>query len=204
MLKKKLTLCTIITLLALLMLVPSLYAQEIKVDFDNFKTVSGSWKTVNGGYQNIDISSGNSNAYMELAQEGTELIYEWTITFADTTLGYGPCAGMHFLADDATMNQRGNSYCVFQDKTHIRVYKPVKSNQSSLGKIIDFPAPAMVGDTHTYKVEINTKTGDMKFFRDGKLIGQYKDSAPYTSGKYISLRTGGTVATFKDIKVTVK
>jgi hypothetical protein len=204
MFKSRLMVCLTVTLLVLLTMVPSLYAEEIKVDFDKFKAHAGAWQVVDGGYKNTDTRSSNGNAYMELSQKGTELTYEWTVTFGNTTVGFGPAAGLYFLCSEATSAQRGNAYGIFQDGTHIRVYKPRAVEPGNLGKVTQFEAPTKVGETHTYKVEVNTKTGLFKFFRDGKLLGEYKDSAPYTTGKYISFRTGGTEATFKDVKVVMK
>lgn len=204
MLKNRLTLCALVTLLAVLFLVPNIHAEEVKVDFTKFKPAVGVWKVVDGGYQTADMGSNNGNAYMELKQEGTELIYEWTIEYADADIAkfrMAPAAGMHILCSEGPSNTRGNSYCIFQDSDFIRVYK---STPTSLPKVTEFPAKAAKGETHTYRVEVNTKNGLLKFFRDGKELGQYRDLMSIKNGKYISLRTNYTNAIFKDIKITMK
>ncbi len=109
---------------------------------------------------------------------------------------------MHILANEATSNNRGNSYLVFQDKEFIRLYRAAGG---SLVKVNDYSTPVVsAGDGFTYKVVFNTKTGLMEIFRDGKLVGTYTDSAPFQSGSYISLRTNGTAADFSGISVTQK
>jgi hypothetical protein len=163
--------------------------------------VVGEWKVVDGGYQNTDMEPVNSNAYMELKQEGDEFIYEWTVEYLETTFGAGPAAGMQILCSDGKAEERGNSYLVFQDKACLRVYK---SQNNVLGKAADLPCITEVGKTYTYRVVYTPKKGFMEFFRDGEKVGVYRDiNSPIKSGQYISLRTNGTNAIFKDVKVTI-
>jgi len=204
MLKNRLMLCALVTLFIVLFLVSSIYAEEVKVDFTKFKPVTGVWKVVDGGYQTADMGSNNGNAYMELKQEGTELIYEWTIEYVDanfSAFSMAPAAGIHILCSEGASDTRGNSYCIFQDSNFIRVYK---STPTGLSKVTEFIANAAKGETHTYRVEVNIKNGLLKFFRDGKEVGQYKDLVPIESGRYLSLRTNYTNAIFKDIEITMK
>lgn len=161
------------------------------------------WITVVGGWEaqwvNYDGTSVNTNAYAEVEQEGPRLIYEWTVRYDATTFRLGPAAGIHFLADSGTDDNRGNSYLVFQDSEFIRVYK---AGSGRLTKMIDFPATVAVGETHTYRVEFNTESGELTVYRNMEEIGSWTDPSPLKSGKYISLRTNGTNAVFSNVLVT--
>jgi hypothetical protein len=191
----------LITLIVIFGLASISYAEEYKADFSKWKQVSGKWKVVDGGYENSDVALGNTNSYVELKQEGTELVYEWTIELGKTTFEWGPAAGMHILCSEATSSNRGKSYLIFQDDRAVRVYK---ADGSSLPEVLTINQSSKVGETYKYKVEFNTKTGVMKVFRDGKEIGQWRDLMPIKSGNFISARTNGTFATYKDVTVTMK
>lgn len=191
----------LITLIVIIGLASISYAEEYKADFSKWKSVSGKWKVLDGGYENSDVVLGNTNSYMELKQEGTEFVYEWTIELGKTTFEWGPAVGMHILCSEATSPNRGKSYLIFQDDRAVRVYK---ADGNSLPEVLTINLSSKVGETHTYKVEFNTKTGLMKVFRDGKEIGQWRDLMPIKSGNFISARTNGTFATYKDVTVTMK
>jgi hypothetical protein len=182
-------------------LVPSL-AFAAEIGSDQWKSQVGTWSFSDTAIKNTDTGSSNTNAYAAVAQSGEILTYEWTVKFVSTTFSMGPAAGMHILADDATASNRGNSYLVFQDQNFIRLYRAAAG---SLPKVGDLATPAVsAGDTFSYKVVFNTRTGLMEIFRNNELMGTYTDSAPFKSGSHISLRTNGTVAEFSQIKVTQK
>jgi|LSQX01.1.fsa_nt_gb hypothetical protein len=190
----------VLQILMITCLLVSAQALAAEIKPDEFKSVVGTWSVEGDVIKNTDLSSANTNAYASVAQSGEVLTYEWTVKFNSTTFSLGPAAGMHILANEATSNNRGNSYLVFQDKEFIRLYR---ASGGSLPKVNDYATPVVsVGDKLTYKVVFNTKTGLMQIYRDGELIGTYTDPAPFKSGSYISLRTNGTAAEFSNIKVT--
>lgn len=166
------------------------------VELTDWTPVTGQWEV---HIVNTDESSANTNAYVEVVQDGTTMTYEWTVQFESTTFSLGPAAGVHIMADSATDAVRGNSYLVFQDADYIRLYK---ASFGSLSKVSEFPVQVSLGEKHAYSVEFNSDTGVMKIQRNGDLIGEWTDSSPLTNGKYISLRTNGTNAVFSGVKVT--
>ncbi len=183
----------------LVMLVSSSVAFAATISPGQWIVYSGDWRIEDGSIISESPSNTNTNAYMELAQIGPIMTYEWTIKFGETSVDFGPAAGMHFLGNDATNSFRGVSYCVFQDRTFIRLYR---TTGSALGKVGDFPTPEVsVGDVHSYKVTFDTNTGVLTIYRDGELIGSWTDSDPLT-GNIVSLRAGGTVAEFSDVRIT--
>jgi hypothetical protein len=176
-------------------------AAEVKVGVNDWTPVAGTWAVSSNGYKNTDTTSNNTIASAAVNQSGTEVTVEWTTVFGETSFAMGPAAGMHIMASEGSSVLRGASYLVFQDQTFIRIYKA----SGSLVKTGDLATPVVEpGQTFTYKVVFNTKTGLMTVYRDGKEMGAYLDPSPIQSGSYISLRTNGTVAEFKDVTVTVK
>jgi hypothetical protein len=163
--------------------------------------VVGAWEISGNAYKNTDTTSNNTIASAAVEQSGKEITIQWTCTFGPTDFSMGPAAGVHFLASEADSPLRGVSYLVFQDQNFIRLYKAF----GSLMKTGDLPTPPVEpGQTFTYKVVFNTETGLMTVYRDGQEMGAYLDASPIQSGGYISLRTNGSVAEFKDVSVSVK
>ncbi len=193
------SLVVLVALVLTLLLATALVAGQEPVALSKWTAVTGNWSVQNGTYVNTDNANSNTNAYAEVAQNGTIVTVEWTVEFKGHTFSSGPAAGMHILSDDISTVQRGNSYLIFQDSGFIRLYRAAGT---SLPKAGDFPAAVKDGDVFTYKVVFNTKTGEMKIYRNNTLVGEWVDPAPYKNGKYISLRTNGTIAAFKDVKVT--
>lgn len=160
---------------------------------------SGNWRIDGDTIISESPENTNTNAYMELFQVGPVMTYEWTVKFGETTVAFGPAAGMHFLGNNATNSYRGVSYCVFQDNNFIRLYR---TTGSALGKVGDFPTPEVrVGDVHSYKVTFDTRTGVLTIYRNGELIGSWTDPNPLT-GNVVSLRAGGSVAEFSNVRIT--
>lgn len=191
----------VLTLTVMLSACGAYAANTVIIPIEAWESVVGDWKAIDGALVNSDGVAGNTNAFAEVEQEGKILTYEWTVDFKDTTFSLGPAAGLHILSDDAKEAQRGNSYLIFQDKAFIRLYK---SSGGRLAKVSEFPVVAALGETHKYRVEFNTSSGVMKIFRDGAEVGTWTDSSPLKSGRYVSVRTNGTIAMFRDIAVTCK
>lgn len=177
-------------------------AAEVNVAPNAFQAAAGTWVPSATTITNTDTSSNNTNAYAPIEQKGTEITFEWTITFKETLFSSGPAAGMHILCSEGPSTTRGTSYLVFQDKSFVRIYK------TSGGKLLkngDFPTTDLTpGETHTYKAVYSTQSGVLTVYRDGQSVGTFTDAAPIQNGEFVSLRTNGSVAEFKAIKVTSK
>jgi hypothetical protein len=188
-----------LSLALLVVLVSSSVAFAANIAPGQWIVSSGEWRIDGDTIISESPSNTNTNAYMQLAQIGPMMTYEWTVKFGETTVAFGPAAGMHFLGNDATNAFRGISYCVFQDKTFIRLYR---TTGSALGKVGDFPTPEVsVGDVHSYKVTFDTTTGLLTIYRNGELVGSWTDKEPLT-GNVVSLRAGGSVAEFSNVRIT--
>lgn len=152
---------------------------------------SGTWAMNSGGYRQSGTGS-NTNAYRSQTQNQL-LIYQWQATFTS-----GTNAGLYLYASTPTGTHRGNSYRIWQDATHVRVYESA-NNAATLRA--SFAAPNLAGQTHSYQVSYDPLTGKLQVWRDNAFLGSWTDATPLPSGGYLSLRTDGSNVLFDDLVV---
>ncbi len=152
---------------------------------------SGTWAVSGGGYRQ-SAATNNTNASRYTAQSGP-LYTRWVATY---TSGTG--AGLYLFASTATGAERGNSYRIWQDATHVRIYESA-NNAATLRA--SFAAPNATGQTHSYQVIYDPLTGKLQVWRDNAFLGSWTDTTPLTSGSYLSLRTDRADVLFDDLVV---
>ncbi len=143
-------------------------------------------------YQQSATTS-NTNAYRATPQSGP-LYYRWVATYTS-----GVSAGLYLFASTGTGTERGNSYRIWQDATHVRIYKSV-NNAATLRA--SFAAPNVAGQTHSYQVIYDPLTGKLQAWCDNAFLGSWTDTTPLTSGSYLSLRTDSADVRFDDLVVS--
>lgn len=163
------------------------------------------WKVTEAGLSNDSTDSNNTNIYTILDQKGDVLTYNWTITFGETTSATsGPMAGMHILGNNPEDGYRGSSLMVWQDQNYLRIYNSVDGKVPS-GYRLDIPGVTVApGETHSYRVIVNGKTGEVTVYRDEQLLQTWMPMAPITSGNVVSVRTNHTLATLKAFSFSAK
>lgn len=159
----------------------------------------GTWTVQSGKLHQTDEAVYNSNIYTSLTQDANSIwLYQWKTSMTGTPGNRR--SGIHFFADDATSDCRGNSYFVYfriaQNKAQI--YK-VENDQYYLKTDDDCVLDADV--EYDFKIMYNPANGLIEAYVDDQLVSSWTDSSPYTSGQYLSLRTGSCVATYDDIRV---
>ncbi|MFZ1596434.1 MAG: hypothetical protein WAW26_11295, partial [Anaerolineae bacterium] len=87
------------------------------------------------------------------------------------------------MATAATGAERGNSYRVWQDAIHVRIYENA-SNSYLL--VASFPVSNAAGQTHSYQVIYDPLTGKVQVWRDNVYLGSWTDTTPLLSGSYLS------------------
>lgn len=176
----------------------------------NFNKTDGKevdWVPVNGEWDidgefmvGYDLADGNTNIWQELAQYGDgKFIYEYKITYDASGGQYAPAAGLHFMASDGDLPQRGNSYMVFQDLNEMQLYRCEGGGIS--GVVLTKMNPAVVGMTHVVRVEYETEIGRITVYLDDALVIEWFDELPIYDGDFISLRTNQTAASYDYVKV---
>ncbi|MFZ1599470.1 MAG: RHS repeat-associated core domain-containing protein [Anaerolineae bacterium] len=153
---------------------------------------SGTWAVTSGGYRQSATSS-NTNANLAFGQTAA-LNYEWTATYTS-----GTSAGLYLFASAASGAERGNSYRIWQDATHVRIYENA-GNVATLR--VSFAAANAAGQTHSYKVSYDPLTGRFDLWRNGGSLGAWTDTTAVKSGSFVSLRTDGANVLFDNLTFT--
>ncbi len=165
----------------------------------DWTTSTGTWNT-NGGYlEQSDEAEGNSNIYASLNQSNNnQFLYHWSGNIDGT--GTNKRAGFHFMCDDATLPNRGNSYFVWfrTDNNKIQIYKVV-NDVFSLE--VDQPYTLNDGQWYDFKVVYDKTTGEIAVWVDNVMSANWVDPSPYTAGNAISFRSGESYYLVNNLKV---
>ncbi|CAF3326961.1 unnamed protein product [Rotaria sp. Silwood2] len=168
----------------------------------------GTWSNVVGQLIQTDETLSNTNIYAAVTQIAAEVyLYEWTAVLDG--VGGNRRAGLHFMCDNPTWPNRGNSYFVWfrADQDNMQIYKTSGATSATnvFGSVLyQVPLDVQVGVPYNYKVIYNPATGTITVFRDDIYIGQWTDPSPLTTGNSISCRTGNSKIAYDDIRVYKK
>ncbi len=160
--------------------------------------VSGTWNLIGGYLDQSDESNGNTNIYATLNQDNHN---EWFYHYAMKINGSGTNkrAGFHFMCDDATQTNRGNSYFVWfrTDNNKIQIYKVINDVFT-----LELDQPFTLNDNQWYDVKIaySKTSGDIDVWVDNTLGATWNDVSPYTSGNAISFRSGESYYQVNNLK----
>jgi len=161
---------------------------------------SGTWAINNAHLQQSDEGLTNPNIYASVSQTaGYTYLYHFQGNLSGT--GTNRRFGMFFYCSDATLSYRGDAYMVYfrADDDRYQLYKCTGNVIS--GTIVDNPVTINPNTWYDYKVTYNPSTGVINAYVNNVLCGTYTDSSPLQNGNAISLRTGGCIGIYDDIKV---
>lgn len=165
----------------------------------------GTWSISAGHLLQSDETNTNTNIYASLNQEsGNIYLYHWQQKISGS--GTNRRSGMHFFCSDATQTGRDDSYMVYlrADNNTVQLYKYIDNSYSAGGGwYVTGNYTIDPGIWYDVKIVFNTATGEILCYIDGNLAVSTVDSAPFTSGNYISLRTGECTTEYDDLKVYV-
>ncbi len=160
---------------------------------------SGNWNITGNNLVQSDEANTNSNIYAPLTQNlSNRYLYHWQGKIEGA--GTNRRAGFHFFCDDGSLTNRGNSYFVWfrVDNSKLQFYKVV-NDVFSLESEVTFTFNA--AQWYDYKVIYDRTTGKTDVYVDNVKIGTWTDPSPYSTGSYISFRSGDCKYTVNDLKV---
>lgn len=170
---------------------------------EEWSLVRGSWKETDGTLVQQDEANANTNVAISLLQQNDgKYLYQFKFKILDN--GENRRVGLHFFADDQESANRGNSYLVVlrgNDKTadQLEMYR-VEEDQ--LQQVATRPIDIKPNQWADIKLIFSPATGVVNVYLNNAVVLYWKDDkAPFSSGKGISLRTGGTRAAFDDVRV---
>lgn len=165
----------------------------------DWTAASGVWNITGSNLVQSDEANTNSNIYAPLTQNlSNRYLYHWQGKIEGA--GNNRRAGFHFFCDDGNLTNRGNSYFVWfrVDNAKLQFYKVV-NDVFSLESEVAFTFNA--AQWYDYKVIYDRTTGKTDVYVDNVKIGTWTDTSPYSTGSYISFRSGDCKYTVNDLKV---
>lgn len=174
--------------------------------FDNFDVLANTWvqesgtfSVNNGRLLSNDITSSNTNIYMNLNQsQDSDYLYSWTQRF----IGNSPNqrGGIHFMCSNPSLTNRGDSYFVYlrEENDKVQIYS-VNNDVYTLQTNDDFTINNL--EDYHVKVTFSSSTGWIRVFVNGLLASEWQDPSPLQSGNSVSFRTANAEIEFDNFRV---
>lgn len=160
---------------------------------------SGIWAVTGAYLTQTDEVNSNTNLFAAYNQNNSnKFLYHFKARLSGT--GTNKRAGFHYMSDDATQTNRGNSYFVWfrQDNSKLQFYKVV-NNVFTLEKEVAITFNA--NQWYDYKIVYDKITGITEVYIADKFVALWQDVTPLTVGNYVSLRSGNCVYDVDDIRL---
>jgi PKD repeat protein/N-acetyl-anhydromuramyl-L-alanine amidase AmpD len=165
----------------------------------DWTSATGSWTIASGYLNQSDEVSTNTNLYASLNQDVHDMyLYHWAGKISGT--GTNKRAGFHFMCDDATLPNRGNSYFVWfrEDNNKVQIYKVVNDVFTLEA---DLPLNLNPDQWYDFKTVYDKTSGLIQVWVNDVFVASWTDPAPYTSGNAVSFRSGECVYDVNDLKI---
>lgn len=174
--------------------------------YDEFDELTSDWNIATGTWtqsgttllQSDELLT-NTNIYINVDQNGfDEYLYAWRARTGGT--GANRRSGFHFMCDDPTLPNRGNSYFVWfrPDQNQLQFYE-VTADVFNLMHTVTLTTTPNVW--YNYKVIYNKTTGRMDVYVNDANVGYWQDPTPLTVGNGVSFRTGNATLEVDELVV---
>ena len=160
---------------------------------------SGVWSITGGYLTQTDEVNSNTNLFAAVNQNSSsKYLYHFQNRISGS--GSNKRAGFHYMCDDASQPNRGNSYFVWfrQDDAKLQFYK-VTNDVFTLEK--DVPFSFNANQWYDVKIVYDQNTGATEVWWDDEFIASWTDASPLTTGNQISLRSGNCVYDVEELRV---
>ena len=170
-------------------------------DFDSgdsrdWSVLQGEWEIIDGRMCQLhrepaeiqtDLSYNRNNAYL----------FEFEMTFPSRADVEGLAGIQLFSTDNGAYR-----VAVLPHERQIRLYRILRGNMNLLHTVAD--RTAEIGIAHKYRILYDARTQLFMIFRDGLLLGDWRENVPLSSmpmSSGISLFSSGTAASFDNLRV---
>jgi N-acetyl-anhydromuramyl-L-alanine amidase AmpD len=163
----------------------------------------GTWNISGNALVQTDETSsaaGNTNIYATLTQTlSNRYLYHFLAKFEGS--GTNRRAGLHFFCDQPDSSNRNNSYFVWfrLDDQAIQIYKVINNNFGS--PVVNLPLTFSAAQWYDIKVIYDRITGKMTVYMNNSPVATWTDPSPYSSGGYVSFRSGNCKFSIDEIKI---
>ncbi|MFI5204296.1 MAG: N-acetylmuramoyl-L-alanine amidase, partial [Flavobacteriales bacterium] len=161
--------------------------------------VTGTWALAGGAMVQSDDSQNNTNIYAYVNHSlSNRYVYHWSGKIDGA--GTNRRSGLHYFCDDPTLTNRGNSYFAWfrLDSDEIQIYKVVND---VFTLVSDTAFNFNVNQWYDFNVIYDRISGKTMVYVDNSLELVWTDSSPYSSGDYVSFRSGNSVFTVDNFNV---
>lgn len=153
-----------------------------------WRSYSGVWNTSSGVLEQSDQNNTNTCLSAPLTQNlSNRYLYHWKGKIDGT--GNNRRAGLHYFCSDDSLVNRGNGYFVWfrADQDQLQFYEVINDTFYLRSTVAD---TINVNQWYDWKVIYDRITGLTEVYQDNIFVGSWIDGTPYSSGSYISLRSG--------------
>lgn len=197
-----------VALLMLLVLAVPAFGLELvfETDFSSdpgLVSAGGSWVLEDGVLRNKDIAHDASNGYIPVKQAGSKIVYEYQVTYKESTAvgSFGPLGGFVFMINDPLV--KNDAYFLYGAGPFLKMVKT--GADDSFSQLIEAWTNALyaakIDATVTYRIEVNTVSGDVTVWANGNEAGKFRDPFVTKSAEYVSFRTNATLVDVHFLKV---
>jgi hypothetical protein len=143
------------------------------------------------------LANTNISAYVNQTTNN-EFLYHWAGKISGS--GTNKRAGFHFMCDDASLTNRGNSYFVWfrEDDDKVQIYKVVND---AFSLVKDKAYTFNPNQWYDFKVTYDKTSGRIDIYIDNVYVDGWTDSSPLTTGNYVSFRSGNCIYTVNNLKI---
>tara|TARA_Y100000589_G_scaffold332302_1_gene391488 strand:- start:41393 stop:44095 length:2703 start_codon:yes stop_codon:yes gene_type:complete len=165
----------------------------------HWTTYTGTWSINNNYLEQSDevLANTNISAYVNQTTNN-EFLYHWAGKISGS--GTNKRAGFHFMCDDASLTNRGNSYFVWfrEDDDKVQIYEVVND---AFTLVKDKSYTFNPNQWYDFKVTYDKTSGRIDIYIDNVYVDGWTDSTPLTAGNYVSFRSGNCIYTLNNLKI---
>lgn len=165
----------------------------------DWNVVTGTWAIVDDNLKQSNEALSNTNIYADLNQtDYDQLLYHWAGKI--TGAGADKRIGMHFMCDNPTLTNRGNSYFVWfrENGDKVQIYEVV-SDVFTLKQEVTY---TFLPDTwYDFKTVYDKESGEIHVWVNSVHVISWTDPSPLAIGNSVSFRSGNSGYAINDFKV---
>ncbi len=165
----------------------------------DWNAITGTWAIVDDNLKQSNEALSNTNIYADLNQtDYDQMLYHWAGKI--TGAGADKRIGMHFMCDNPTLTNRGNSYFVWfrENGDKVQIYEVV-SDVFTLKQEVTY---TFLPDTwYDFKTVYDKESGEIHVWVNSVHVISWTDPSPLAIGNSVSFRSGNSGYAINDFKV---
>lgn len=169
-------------------------------------SVAGKWSQENRLLHQSETGESNCNLYIPLRQDGRKAyLYQFKARFL--TEGNNKRFGLHFMASDGKLSNRGDSYLLWfrhhkSQGDKVEVYRSEGNKMPGPKKSMFLPSQFQPLEWYDIKILYDpARRSIMAYLENQEVLSWNIEETPFSAGAAISLRIGNSQVQFDNIRV---